>query len=1026
MKKAGFTLIEVLVVVAIFAIAVVSYLTFFTDALVHTRRADERRIGVQKAMTMMEEVRAFVESGAENRVDLLDNFDDGLRYNPVLTIAKGVSDPADPLSGNEKFGAGWKYYRRIRVESLKGEESKELRQVSISVFQSPDGNPGGVSRAELSGIFRTLASPLPPTQVMDVYAIAIENIPGWWVNMTTLRPLVESAFGDLESANPGLKFRVHWITRLSYGRDRLYAPLVNSEALATESLDQVYFYPGRINRQGFWYYSPELMRGRIQIDGKENNVDRRLDDPDLMSYALADQFNSAMRYPDEKRIYEKRHQAGLDAEPSLRLLLDEMTEHPEVYRNALVINLHGELLPLPPVRHYSDAARDPEHHPNVRVVTHPERLAVGLHEAVKLRVYPYAIGPDKFPTTSYLKDGVSILLRDVTNLGVLKIQMIDGGGSSAYQVKELDPNSVGEITGDGVVLYLPNVPLRHPARGGQGLAPNARLYGLEYIPAPVGDTFAKNLASNGAGPKNTARYIITIPGSALPAQGLLTVQTKIGRSGFLNSFFADKTSLPSTTYVWLGQTPPPSERYQYMGDPRHCPYLDVKEQKGYNWYFKKIPADSDYDGYDVTENGWSKEAVDLDVPRYFQMFRDALMRSTTVFTTMTGFSFYYVGVGGEIGSDRPNGFPDGLPIAGKVYRKRGVEMVKAMTEGIENIRSENGGWYAIPWIGELYPDSHTRTWQAKGNLPAGEFFRAPWSAMPDSGKTFDRRRRTDILGSASFFNAHGEKLGPFNHIFSSKNNANATGEGLGLEKTFNFPIQEEIKAIRPFTLDYGGNFPPEWNLYAPSRNASQVLETYYRASDPGTARSSALLQLTAPAKGSAASYFVINGLSPAGETGTAYIGRYSVLTLLQGFLSAGTAVNPLFRIPQLPLIEITAPKEAAEFVSEESAHIMWKMSWRRWDFQPYHADTAQDFGERNQIFYVLKYSPDEGKTWFLARDNSPTRPGEYPRAEQREMTSEFDWNISDKKGNYIVRVEAFRQDIPLHYAFHQIGMSVKR
>src|SRR5262249_49412435 len=160
--------------------------------------------------------------------------------------------------------------------------------------------------------------------------------------------------------------------------------------------------------------------------GRETNVDRRLDDPELMSYSLADQFNHAVRAPDEQRIYEKRREAGLDTEPSLRLLLDEMTVHPELYRNALVINLHGELLPLPPLRHFSDPARDPERHPNVRVVTHPERLMVASHDTVRLRVYPYLINPDKSPATAFLRDGVSVLLRDITNLGVIKVQMIDG------------------------------------------------------------------------------------------------------------------------------------------------------------------------------------------------------------------------------------------------------------------------------------------------------------------------------------------------------------------------------------------------------------------------------------------------------------------------------------------------------------------------------------------------------------------------------------------------------------------------
>ena len=58
----------------------------------------------------------------------------------------------------------------------------------------------------------------------------------------------------------------------------------------------------------------------------------------------------------------------------------------------------------------------------------------------------------------------------------------------------------------------------------------------------------------------------------------------------------------SRTYVWCGDTtiPPYTEQYQFTGDPRDCPYLDVKTggismtnaavtiaPNGYNWWFKE-------------------------------------------------------------------------------------------------------------------------------------------------------------------------------------------------------------------------------------------------------------------------------------------------------------------------------------------------------------------------------------------------------------------------------------------------------
>src|SRR5690606_28107906 len=114
-------------------------------------------------------------------------------------------------------------------------------------------------------------------------------------------------------------------------------------------------------------------------------------------YALADFFNHGMRYLDELELWqtrvaeiEAREQAiaaaiaasnpppdeltDMSKEPTWRILLEDMYSNPQNYRNALMINLHGELLPMPAIRNYSDAARDPVNYPRLRVVTHPAEL----------------------------------------------------------------------------------------------------------------------------------------------------------------------------------------------------------------------------------------------------------------------------------------------------------------------------------------------------------------------------------------------------------------------------------------------------------------------------------------------------------------------------------------------------------------------------------------------------------------------------------------------------------------------------
>jgi type II secretory pathway pseudopilin PulG len=114
-------------------------------------------------------------------------------------------------------------------------------------------------------------------------------------------------------------------------------------------------------------------------------------------YAPADYLNNPMRYPDMKKLYELRNyeakrawyhknidrnpeknpglneisrednpdfanvedyftRLGTGEEMPWALLLDELSMNPEKFRNSIFLNLHGELLPMPTVRNYSDAA----------------------------------------------------------------------------------------------------------------------------------------------------------------------------------------------------------------------------------------------------------------------------------------------------------------------------------------------------------------------------------------------------------------------------------------------------------------------------------------------------------------------------------------------------------------------------------------------------------------------------------------------------------------------------------------------
>lgn len=1020
-RERGLTLIEVLIASLILLIVITGFLAFQAGAWRKSEEVNERTFAIARAASILEELEAYVEGGSESHAELLDDFDDGKGTSPLLTTLREITEPDDPVSGNRRRDDGsWMFSRRVNVSKLQGIESRDVRLVQVTVFRSLEGEPAGRVLVQVSRVVRTIGSYLPPTQVVDVYALALENVPGWWVNMATIRPLVENAFGDMEAVNPGLEFRLHWITRLAYGRDEYYRPYVNMDHPASERVPFVYWYPGLIDESGFVYYSATRMGGRINVDGQH------LNDASSAPYSLADQFNHALRYPDERALYEQRKRAGLETEPTLRLLLDEMVMDPDEHRNALIINLHGEMLPLPPVRNYSDPAKDPLRYPNVRAVTHPEKLQLRNYDDLVLRVYAFSTRPDATPDNAVFEDPIIVRLKGIQAHDSIDITRIDGGAGRPYRkVKAKD----ARITFDGsdTIIELPNTPLRHSQVGPRGLAKSARLYGWEYIPSPVEAEadFSTDLTSPGDGPKNTARWIIRLPGDVVPDGRRLTFETRLGQpptgTGVEDSFAV------SRTYAWVGSEPPPSEKYQFLGDPRHNPYADVKRRHGYNWWFHSA---GDYEGFDRATDGWAVDKVDVDVPRYFALWREALVSADTIFTTMNGFSFFYVGIGGELGSDEPNGYPDGLPLNDLPYGGSGSKtvFVSEIHHAMRVPAARRTRWFARYWLGELFPDSQYGAWRKDGNLPTGPsgFTRKECAKL--TGFDFDRRKRTDRYGASSFFNAVGDGTGPFNHLFQNKNVARATTDGQLLGTSFNLNTPASMSAYRPFELDAGINYPPEWKRpeYAKSRLHSRVRRVLYDADHPRSASSSSLMEVENSGEGHSA-FFVMNGLSPAGVSGTAFMGRYAAITLMQGYMIAGEGPKRPSRVAQLPRVEIVAPSEDAELIDPSTIDVRWDTTWRRWDGARYTPYYPEKFTESVPVYYAVMYSFDGGRTWRYTGDDQIAHPGQRPLQTSLVGDTHVAWNVADKPaGDFLLRVEAYRQGIPLHYAYHVVRQNIRR
>ncbi len=1291
-RQKGMTLVEVLMGIAILAVLIFASVSLTTSALQSTRMNMARQFATQKAISILEELKSVAQNAVGGNVVVLDQYDDGVNYVDTLTEQGCPSTcvgPNAPASGNIMGPSGWLYQRQVSVTRI-GSQNAGVRLVRVSVFRHDLS--GEHLLAEVTSVVRTLSNTMPQTQVYDVYAIAIENVPGWWVYTSTLVPFVQNAISDLETRNPGLQFHVHWIRKLSYGRDQEYTPFINSLTDpvnhptnwdSTKDINYVYFYPGALPLNNATlnppnltdYYPFNIFAAHFKTETSptdptpidENGYDAT-NNP--VPYALADQYNNSMRYYDEQATFNARYAAGLDTEPTYRLLLDNMMMYPASYTNAILINLHGELFPFPPIRNYSDPAKAPDtvatapnNLQNIRVVTHPEFLAYGSttpnpalypasenchgltagQQCINLRVYSYEApsGSSSYAGTGYLNVPITVMIPgvDLTPNGTLAVTRIEGGTTQTPGTPYAASNAVVAPSGSrmyatvsvvmngtvpNTLIKLYNSPITAPqctvglcgATAGsplytsryEGLPAADYLYNQQYIPAPmenfaqtaVQTPFAQDLTSNTNAPKNTARWIISInvpnlenilnsngfPGySGIPTcsapcpNTALAIETRIGDvpAGSLpttGSEWPVRNQPPnlSRTYTWLGtdlwlygdgtDTNPPhlpmTERFQFQGDPRHCPYADDKMVHtnagttwspanvntrfgmGYNRYFddfqtSTVNAVGTWPGWTYTvgsvqygvknsstafapntqpgfDDGWTPTTgspsppywgqIEIDIPRAFQILRSALTGSRAIYTTMTGFSYYYVGIGDEMGYDSANQFPKSIPVSTMPFNNTsGTTTEQSITNdinwgdqcnggpaqgcGVKYIRSSgaiNPGfpsyWWAMTWLGELYPDGDylgANGYAANGNLstnpsnppyfkrvlrgtinppsgftlPSGTLFNGGLysCAGGDSTKAcfsgYNAVRRTFANGSTSLFWS-GTSSSTFHHQ-TPNGNGSLTNEGLNIASAtsgYNYPILNPIPANRPFdiSLNQTGD-DPEYqssspytagflnSVYGPTFVTTK--QALYYQQTPANIPASALVSLRDPTTNKTA-FIAVNGLSPTGAAGANFIAHWSFLSLIYSFFQGGLypvsgtetgCSGCTFRVPQLPRVTITYPNLSSNLNNPPSINIQWNIGWTRWDGNPYTPAYSSTFAETTPLQYQVMYSPDGGTTWRWCDTSIPGTPAPGVRNPAALISAtNYNWSTpasSFPMGNYLIRVEAYRQGINLHYSYHE-------
>ncbi len=1369
-RASGFSFIEILIAAGLVAIASMAAAAHVTRSAQRSDWAQDRIFARQKALSILAELRAYVEGGDGEVAADLDGFDDGVAWRPNLTIQPDPNDPGaflhpgHPTSANVENEGVWAWQRQISVRRFPSVNTRDLRICTVRVFRRRVGDvdPGELM-AEVSGVIRTLGDAFPSTQVYDVYLLALDNVPGWWVFMDAIQPFVEATLSDLESRNPGLRFRTHWITKAGFGRNEEYAPYTNETRISTDNTPWAYVYPGRMpaDSAAQRYYVAHRFGGRVNLDGEitpsfyndlapmepytdtngngqrdagepwdDLDADNTWDRGNPVPYALADMHNHCMRSPDEVARFEQRVAVGQeDAEvPTWRILLDRMIAMPDRYHNAILINLHGELLPMPAVRNYSDAAKIPDLRPGWRAVTHPERLrsvrvagAPASSQEIAWRVYAYKtswsgtagaealtsqeepfvdanlngiyddgeayddwngngfrdegipihimipggrfdqsvnIGstpsltiqcisggidangdgtvedyanwanaaryPDAFTdvngdtrrqraeayldlngngtrdvdepfsdldgdgvytavdeplTADYDGDGIldragpeetytdvnangrwdaaepyldvngdgtrngpaaspaplwrpwDPLTDDATNASVLADYVYNYGepfldldGDSVWDPAEplVDGNANGVHDGgfrrgemwylvryddEGTSLLLHGTPLETPrTSSGRGLSSTRRLYELDYIPCPTptstsagGDRFARNLYSTSSRPKNTARWRIAMSPTAIRdgfASGdaidrVVRLETRFGRDRTTGTMWPTRwqPANKSASFTWYTDSVedvPFSERYQFMGDPRHMPYMDLDRHgetspNGYNWFFDDFTtgAGNVYDDWPAFDgarlrNSWrGNRGSSLDVPRLMSWLRYALVRNEAIYTTLTGFSYYYLSVGGDIGYDVDNGFANSIPMDGAPFGLTGDVFENTITDGngtssirgsLKFVRSNDGTatsyrdaggyWWSKPWIGELFPDSaYVDQWAEWGNLRAeastnaGTFRQIrrgeiTTSQQPNGTQLINTYARLAEEGSTSLFNI-GSSSSTFHHQYADGRTGGLVEDGPQLAANYNFPLPNRAAISRPFALNvnYDGSVGDEFSFTTEFPRFSASVVRRFFDHELGTI-GSALVRLRAPGTNPRGGYVVVNGLDRTIESGSAFIARYSMLSLIHSYFAGG--VSDPNRIRQLPRVQIRTPTLLTEIDSPSTIPVSWSIQWRRWDGLKYTTNYPDDFAENEaDLIYVLSYSKDGGATWLNMMDESPATLGELPwdddagtpdasrtlvdSAPAADETYLWDTPAAKlPKGSYRIRVEAYRRTEPLHYAQHMEKIYVNR
>ena len=299
-----------------------------------------------------------------------------------------------------------------------------------------------------------------------------------------------------------------------------------------------------------------------------------------------------------------------------------------------------------------------------------------------------------------------------------------------------------------------------------------------------------------------------------------------------------------------------------------------------------------------------------------------------------------------------------------------------------------------------------------------------------------------VVRSMPFFNI-GTSSATYHHQFRGGETGSLVEDGPELSEEYNFPLPSEAPISRPFNLSigYSGGVGDEF-AYTDSypRFEAQLVRRYYDHQVTGLV-GSGLVRLREPGLDPRGGYIVVNGIDRTTESGTSFIARYSLLSLVHSFFGSGLP-STLNRVRQLPRVQILAPTLITELDDPATIELRWKTEWARWDGKKYTTSYPDSFTESTaSLVYVPMVSRDNGNTWESILDGNPVTPGTIPWIEgvgRDPAQTVLDTSPGDEvltwstppglfpKGSYLIRIEAFRMDEALHYTQHMEKIYVNR